>query len=230
MADMPAADIAWNDIVRFVRQLSHDLRNGLNAVELQAAYLAEVAETAELKDEVKRLREMIAQVGGSLQQLTIKVAPPSPTFMPYRAADLVDDLKQKLDSLGHGAKVTWENGELNEAMLNIDPQLLQQAFLELFTNAFQHQPGQGPIIAAGKIDNDRFVFTLREPKKGFEMSTENWGREPLKNVGRGQYGLGLNRIRGIVEAHTGEFSASYDTAASVLLTTVVLPLSREHPS
>jgi signal transduction histidine kinase len=230
MAEPSTPDVAWNDIVRFVRQLSHDLRNGLNAAELQAAYLAEIAETAEMKDEVKRLREMIAQVGGSLQQLTTKVAPPSPTLMSYRAADLVDDLKQKLDSLGNGAKVTWENSELNEAMLNIDPQLLQQAFLELFTNAFQHQPGQGPIIATSKIDNDRFMFTLREPKKSFEMSTENWGVEPLKNVGRSQYGLGLNRVRGIVEAHGGELSASYDQAASVLLTTVVLPLSKERPA
>jgi K+-sensing histidine kinase KdpD len=227
MAATPTPDVAWNDIVRFVRQLSHDLRNGLNAAELQAAYLAEIAETAEMKDEVKRLREMIGQVGASLQQLTTKVAPPSATFMPYRAADLVDDVKQKLNSLGNGAKVTWEKGDLKEAMLNIDPQLLQQAFLELFTNAFQHQPGEGPITVASKIDNDRFVFTLREPKKSFEMSTENWGREPLKNVGRSQYGLGLNRVRGILEAHGGELSASYDQTASVLLTTVVIPSFKE---
>ena len=30
------------DIVKFIRQLGHDLRNHLNAAELQAAYLAEI--------------------------------------------------------------------------------------------------------------------------------------------------------------------------------------------
>ena len=31
--------VPWSDTVRFVRQLSHDLRNDLNAIELQSAYI-----------------------------------------------------------------------------------------------------------------------------------------------------------------------------------------------
>ena len=49
-------DVPWNDVVHFVRQLSHDLRNHLNAIELQSTFLAELAEDAELKTEVGRLR------------------------------------------------------------------------------------------------------------------------------------------------------------------------------
>ena len=62
MAEHPPAaqiDVDWNDVVRFMRQLSHDLRNHLNAAELQVAYLNELAESAEMKEEVKRLREMM---------------------------------------------------------------------------------------------------------------------------------------------------------------------------
>jgi hypothetical protein len=32
-----ALDVAWGDDVRFIRQLTHDLRNHLNAIELQSA-------------------------------------------------------------------------------------------------------------------------------------------------------------------------------------------------
>ena len=32
--------VSWNDVTRFIRQLSHDLRNNLNAIELQSAYIA----------------------------------------------------------------------------------------------------------------------------------------------------------------------------------------------
>ena len=44
--------IPLDDVVRFVRQLSHDLRNHLNAAELQAAFMNEIAEDPEVKEEV----------------------------------------------------------------------------------------------------------------------------------------------------------------------------------
>jgi K+-sensing histidine kinase KdpD len=233
MTDLPFENrsdgVAWTDIVHFIRQLSHDLRNHLNAAELQAAFIGELAESEELKKEVTRLRELMAEVAISLQRVSVALAPIKPTLMSYRAADFIEDLKQKADFARDPAKVTWET-QPGDAMLNIDPQLLQQAFVELFTNAFQHEPGTGALVAKAQIDNGQFIFTLREPKTRFELSTENWGREPLRKVSRGHYGLGLSRVRAIVEAHAGQFSAQYDPAAPALLTTVRLPLAKKDNS
>jgi len=220
--------VSWTDIVRFVRQLSHDLRNHLNAAELQAVYISELTGDAELKTEIKRLRATIAGLGAILQKLLADLGQIKLSLMPYRAVDFVEDLRQKFahDFPQESAAVNWDI-QPGDAALNVDPQLLQQALLELFANAFQHQRGQGPLVATAKIDNDRFVFTLREPKAGFELSTENWGREPLRKISQGHYGLGLNRVRVIVEAHGGELHAHYDPTESVLLTTITLPLSAE---
>ncbi|PYL85594.1 MAG: hypothetical protein DMF17_08060 [Verrucomicrobia bacterium] len=220
--------VSWTDNVRFVRQLSHDLRNHLNAAELQAVYISELTGDAELKTEIKRLRATIAGLGAILQKLLADLGQIKPSLMPYRAVDFVEDLRQKFahDFPQESAAVNWDV-QPGDAALNVDPQLLQQALLELFANAFQHQRGQGPLAATAKIDNDRFVFTLREPKAGFELSTENWGREPLRKISQGHYGLGLNRVRVIVEAHGGELHAHYDPTESVLLTTITLPLSAE---
>jgi len=220
--------VSWTDNVRFVRQLSHDLRNHLNAAELQAVYISELTGDAELKTEIKRLRATIAGLGAILQKLLADLGQIKPSLMPYRAVDFVEDLRQKFahDFPQESAAVNWDI-QPGDAALNVDPQLLQQALLELFANAFQHQRGQGPLAATAKIDNDRFVFTLREPKAGFELSTENWGREPLRKISQGHYGLGLNRVRVIVEAHGGELHAHYDPTESVLLTTITLPLSAE---
>src|SRR5258708_32001199 len=88
--------VPWPDLVKFIRQLSHDIRNNLNAVELQSAYLAELAEEAEMKNEIQRLREMISAVGTNLQRLTAGISQISPTAIPYPAADFIEDLKQKL--------------------------------------------------------------------------------------------------------------------------------------
>jgi K+-sensing histidine kinase KdpD len=232
MTDLPLENrrdpVPWIDIVRFVRQLSHDLRNHLNAAELQAAYIGELVESEDLKKEVSRLRQLMAAVATNLQQVSAALAPVKPTLMLYSAADFLEDLKQKADFARDPEKVIWQI-EIGDAMLNIDPQLLQQAFLELFANAFQHEPGTGALVAKACIENGRFTFTLREPKTRFDLSTENWGREPLHKVSRGRYGLGLSRVRAIVEVHSGDFGARYDAAASALVTTLTLPLTkREH--
>ncbi len=214
----------WPDMVKFVRQLSHDIRNNLNAVELQSAFLAELAEDAEMKKEVQRLREMISQIGISLQRLTSGLSQTNPNLIPYPAADFVEDLKQKLakEFPDNAAKVTWDV-QLKDEVLQVDPQLVQQAFLEIFSNAFYHERNIKSIAAKIKIDNNRLVFELEEPKARFELSTDNWGREPLRNVSQGHYGLGLNRVRSIAEAHGGDFRAEYDQKTSTLVTTFTLP-------
>ena len=216
--------VPWPNIVKFVRQLSHDIRNNLNAVELQSAYLAELAEEGEIKGEIQRLREMTAQIGTSLQRLTAGLSQANPNLIPYPAADFVEDLKEKLtkEFPDNAGKVIWDV-QLKDATLQIDPQLAQQAFLEIFGNAFQHERNLKAITARAYIANNRFVFELQEPKARFELSTENWGREPLRNVSQGHYGLGLNRARSVAEAHSGDFQAEYDQKTSTLITTVRLP-------
>ena len=218
--------VPWTDVVRFVRQLSHDLRNHLNAAELQSAYIGEIAQDAELKAEINRLREQISQFGAALRNLSAGLSEMKPNLMPYGAAEFVEDLRSTIarDFPKESAAINW-NVQVGDSALNVDPQLLLQAFIELFANAFQHDRGEGAIVATAKIDNGRFVFTLCEPKAGFELSTENWGREPLRKISQGHYGLGLNRTRVIVEAHNGELRAQYDSASSTLITTIALPLS-----
>jgi signal transduction histidine kinase len=225
-AEPPQVQVSMPVLVKFIRQLAHDLRNHLNAAELQSAYLAEIAENEELREEIKRLRGMVAQVSVNLQQVTAALSQPPLTEMPYVAGELIEDLQQKLAATypAESAQVNWEiaGGDGN---LNIDPQLLLPALVELFANAFRHERGDGPISAKAAVEKGRFVFTLSEPKPNFQRSTENWGREPMLSLGQGHYGLGLYRTRRIVEAHGGEFAARHDEPTSSLVTTITLPLA-----
>lgn len=212
-------------VVRFVRQLSHDLRNHLNAAELQAAYMNEVATDAEMKGEVQRLRGMFSEMGSSLQKLSGALGEIKLTTMPYEAAAFLEDLRGKLQTqYPEEAKSVQWTIEVEKAQLNIDPQNLQAAFMELFANAFRHNRGQEAIEASGVITAGEFVFTLREPKAKFDGSTQEWGRAPFARVMQGHYGLGLHRARSIIEAHGGRFDAQFDAARVSLVTTVALPL------
>jgi len=218
--------IPWADTSHFIRQLSHDLRNDLNAIELQSTYISELEKTEELKGEIKRLRQMVSNLASTLQHLSRAVGEIAPNPIPYRASDFIEDLRSHIehDLPKESAEITWDI-QLGDAMLNIDPQLLQEVFSELITNAFRHDRGKGPIMAAAKIADARFLFTFHEPKSRFDSPTQNWGREPLRKITLRHYGLGLNRARAIVEAHGGKLHAQYDPNVSALITTLTLPVA-----
>ncbi len=218
--------VPWNDAVRFIRQLSHDLRNDLNAIELQSAYIVELENNKEFKNEIKRLREMISGLASTLQRLSRAVGEVRPTLIPYQVADFMQDLREKIDRdfPKESREISWDI-QLNDGMLNVDPQFFEEAFTELFANAFRHDRGQGPLVASAKIDDKGFLLTLHEPKARFDLPTQNWGREPLRKMSQRHYGLGLNRVRAIVEAHGGDLNAQYDPKVSALTTTLRLPLS-----
>ncbi len=220
-------NVPWPDVVKFIRQLGHDIRNNLNAVELQSAYLAELANELELKGEVKRLREMVSEIGVALQKLNAALGQTGLTTISYSAGDFIEDVKQKLskDFPETAPKVSWDV-QLKDEKLQIDPLIAQQAFLELFANAFHYERNVKEIKTKAYVDGSNFVFELREPKSKFELSTANWGREPLRYLSHGHYGLGLNRIRLIAEAHRGTFGADYDGTTSTLVSKVTFPIAQ----
>jgi K+-sensing histidine kinase KdpD len=220
--------VPWSETTRFIHQLSHDLRNDLNAIELQSTYIGELESSEELKDEIKRLREMVSSLASTLQRLSRAVGDVKPNLIPYQAADFMQDLREKIDRdfPKESREVSWDI-QLGDAMLNVDPQFFEEVFTELFANAFRHDRSKGPLLARAKIDNNELLFTLHEPKARFDLPTQDWGREPLRKISQRHYGLGLNRVRAIVEAHGGKLHAQYDPNVSALITTLTLPVSGE---
>lgn len=217
--------VAWSGVVRFVRQLSHDLRNNLNSLELQLTLINELSENAELKADVARSREMVAEMANALQKLTSTLVPGTPHFMPYRAADLVEDLQKQIQNgfPEQSSLIDWDV-QLGDEQLQIDPILFLKALLDLVDNAFQFSSSPSRIGGFTRIVDGRFVWELREPKESFDLPTEDWGGEPLQGQGRGHYGLGLYHARILIEMQNGDLKAQFNSEKSLLATTVSLPL------
>ena len=221
--------VPWNDTVRFVRQLSHDLRNDLNAIELQSAYIGELTQDQEMTSEIKRLREVVSEMNSTLQRLSRAVGEVAPNLIAYPVEEFLADMRTQIERSfsEENHQITWDL-QVQDGTLNIDPQLFQEVFVELFANAFQHGRAKGAVVARAGITDGRFFFTLHEPKVDFSSDTQNWGREPLRKIKQRHYGLGLNRIRAIIEAHGGELQAQYDPKTAALVSTVALPVSSRH--
>src|SRR5690242_6246538 len=103
--------LAWSTITKFVSQLSHDLRNHLNAIELQSAFLSEIRDNQEACKEMQRLREMTAELSAHLQKLSRLLAKVQPMKMSYRASEFVEDLRAKLEQQrpAEAKMVEWQS-------------------------------------------------------------------------------------------------------------------------
>jgi K+-sensing histidine kinase KdpD len=227
-AKAPAAangHVPWENFAKFVRQLSHDLRNQLNAAELQSALIGELTNDAELKSEIRRLRELVSQLGVTLQSLSVSVAEPRPTALPYPVKDFIADMQKKI-AHEFPEKVKWEVMPA-AVTLNIDPELTEWAAAELFRNAFRHDLADDEVQAQASVEGDWFTFSIREAKKE-EIDPAQW-TQPLQEMSHGHYGLGLRRARRIIAAQGGELTAKFDPASRTLTSTITLPCSTESP-
>jgi K+-sensing histidine kinase KdpD len=216
--------ILWPEVTKFIGQLSHNLRNHLNAVELQIAFLGEIAEGPEARAEITRLREMTREMCAHLQKLSATIEKVEPQTIRYPAADFVEDLRTKLtlELPERSTAIDW-NVSLGGEMLEIDPELLSEAFVELFANADRHGCTEGALVFGVRREDNAIECSLREPKTQFNGATEDWGARPLQHPCKGHYGLGLFRARSIFEAHHAHYRVHFDPAASILCTTVLFP-------
>src|SRR4030095_14036923 len=102
--------VPWSDTARFVRQLSHDLRNDLNAIELQSAYIGELTQDEELTSEIKRLREVVAGMNSTLQLLSRAVGEVAPNVVTYPAGEFLADMRTQIERnfSKENHEITWD--------------------------------------------------------------------------------------------------------------------------
>src|SRR5437762_2846427 len=91
--------VAWPAVTSFIREVTHDIRNGLNALDLQAAYLNELAPDDEALVEIQKMRSMISNVTHQLQDISIRLAATPGTKIQYPVADFIEDLQGEVAAI-----------------------------------------------------------------------------------------------------------------------------------
>jgi signal transduction histidine kinase len=212
--------LPWSQVAKFLRQHTHDVRNHLSSLDLEAAFLAEVSvNDPEASDSVKRLRNQIRQIAATLKEFSGKIAPARVTPAPVAARDLLAIWKDVSAGVEEMPEVEWKEmvqGEEVEA----DPMSLCAVFRELLSNAKLF--GSQEIRVQVRGDGDRVEFELRE-KKETPVDPSHWGKMPLISTRRGGYGLGLWQAAGIVRANGGELLQRYEPDSQELVSIIRFP-------
>jgi signal transduction histidine kinase len=212
-------DVAWTRVTGFVRQHTHDLRNELNGLDLEAALLSDIVTDPEARESVARMRSEIRKIAAHLRTLSAKFAEARPNRVPIAAQEVFLIWQDQLTELA-GLEVDWTN-HLDGEQVNVDPGILAQALRELLVNA-QAFPAAGKLKASAGVEGGKVVFELKEPKKDV-IDPATWGLSPFGTTRRGGYGLGLCTVLQAIEANGGTISWHFDCEVNSLVTTVSLP-------
>jgi K+-sensing histidine kinase KdpD len=211
-------------VSKFVRQLTHDVRNGLSAMDLETAFIAEIATEPEVHTELRKLREMITGTAQMLRRMSQNFQPVTAHPIPWAASTMMEELRKQLEKEfpAEVATVVVEN-RFGTEMVHIDLNQTLAAAFAVLRNAFQFRQEGALVQVIGRAEKGQAILEIREPKPALqnEMPPEQWSTVPLRSTRPGGYGLGLYRARQIAEAQGGQLNTSF--TGTELVTRITLP-------
>ena len=215
-------DIPWARFAAFVRQHTHDVRNGLNSLDLETALLHELVTDGEGRDCVGRQREQVRALGAQMRELSALIQDPKPISAPLAARDLFLIWKEQQASLRTPLEVQWVD-ELGTEQVNVDAGMMATVFRELLANAARFSQG-GTMTASARCEGDEAIFELREPKAG-AVDPSGWGGL-LVTTRRGGYGLGLWSARRLLAANHARIVQCHVPNEGALVTRIFLQVCK----
>jgi len=211
-------------VAKFIRQLTHDVRNGLSASDLEAAFIEEISADAEVLTEVRKLREMISDTAKMLRAISQYFQPASVHPIPWEAKTVMEELgkrvKAKFPEQFQAIKITDDfRGETVE----VDLEQTLVLVLAVLRNSIQWMKEGAEISVHGTAKDGPALIEIIEPKVDFTSDTppEKWGTAPLYSTRSGGYGLGLFHARKIAQAQGSRLEIHF--AGNELITRITLP-------
>ena len=211
-------------VSKFVRQLTHDVRNGLSAIDLETAFIAEIATEPEVLAEVRKLREMVTETAQMLRRVSQNFQPAVAHPIPWAATTVMEELRKQLQTeFPEEAPTVAVENHFGEETLQIDLQQTLAAALAVLRNALQFRHDGALVRVIGSAQEGRATLEVREPKDSLqsELPPEQWGADPLRSTRSGGYGLGLYRARKLAEAQGGSLETHF--TGTELVTRITLP-------
>jgi hypothetical protein len=211
--------IAWPKLANFVRQHTHDVRNGLNGLDLEAALLADFVQAPEGVEGIARIRAQIRKMAAEMKALSARFSEPAISPVPIAAREMLAIWQDQHATLDPKPAVEWQDGFADETV-QVDPAAIADVMKELLVNARDF--GSQRMVASGRAEKGAAIYELREiPPAAVE--TEGWGCAPFHTGRRGGYGLGLFSAHRAVAACEGRIT--HGCVDGTLATRLSFPLA-----
>ncbi len=224
----------------FLAMLAHELRNPLNAI---AAAMALHDRLSPRNDGTGRLRASVLRQTKHLSRLVddlLDVSRLTRGRIPLKKEPI--DLASVVKNVAAGCQPVLDSRQQRLSIglparplpVDADPLRLEQAIMNLLSNASKFSDIGGTIELVLHVDSDQNRVRLRVRDHGIGLAPENLDSvfemffqvDPTLARSRGGLGLGLTMTRQLIELHGGTVSAHSQGPGTGSEFTVTLPLGR----
>jgi hypothetical protein len=183
-----------DEISSVVRRLAHDVRNGLNGLEMELSLLEELNEDSGdqlSRESIQRMRRQGGEIESAIRFAICRFAQPSSDIIP--ASDLFSLWKSRSRDLPNSNSIDWRSN-IRDASVRLDARMVVDAMCE----GLLYEKGS-PLEASVRIDGEEVLFEIcRSPNSpGKPNSGGNewplWDYAILRNGGRVEVATGERR-------------------------------------
>jgi len=215
-----------------LNSMSHEIRTPLAAIKSASSHLLELegrdappahhAMIAEIQEAVERLDRLVGKV---LETTRLESGRVKPRLTLCDVSDLIHvAVKSTRNELARHQVAIEIAAEL--PLVNADFVLLQEALMNLLSNAAVHTPAGTAVKIRARVDNSDLVLAVSDcgpglPPDSIPRVFEKFFRGA--NAPTGGTGLGLSLVKGFVEAQGGTVKAA-NRAEGGAIFTIRLPL------
>jgi hypothetical protein len=210
-------------VMAFLKHHLHDVRNDLNALNLESMLLDVYVPPGEGAESVQRIQEMLHHSAARLSTLSRKISEISPGPEVVSAQFILTSWRDEWNSSGASPDILWEASTV-QANVKADPVHLAEVFREWLSNAKLYATTSA-TVSLKEDGKGELVFRLTEPKTE-SVDTTGWGERPFARPRRGSYGLGLWRVHNLVRANHGVWSQRYSPEEKILVSELRLPTAK----
>jgi PAS domain S-box-containing protein len=197
----------------YVGYISHDLRNPLSIIVLQARHLARLLDARASAEEKQALR-VIAENAGFIDHLVrelLEMAYAESEHLqlqlePVALAPLLEAIVERTVSSSDRARVRLEILERPSA--SVESRRIERVVVNFLQNAVKYSPPASPIVVRLTASADQVVLSVIDQGAGIDPRERSFVFDKYRRAAsaRGKEGLGIGLYvsRKIVEAHGGQ--------------------------
>ena len=211
-AELSAVEIeAWQELVRV---LAHEMMNSLTPIVSLAESLASPdapVTNAETASAIEVIARRSAGLMSFVGRYRLVAELPAPRIEVFAAAEFMAGIERLMQGLLGDRAIAFESRiEPADALIRADPELLEQALINLLKNAVEALDGCGSprIELACVADEAQVTLSVADTGRGLPQVDPQQVFTPFFTTKAGGSGIGLSLARRIALAHGGVLVAS----------------------
>lgn len=214
-------------------KLVHEIRNPLASIKLAMQFLGkQVRFPPEEKALLEKLIREVDQVESLLGDLLRFSKPRQPLMTKVDLVDLLENKLRYFTASGLEENSKWRNIKIEKKLpadlplVNADPIMLKQIFMNLFLNAVDAMAGMGTLRLGAFLDESGRWVTIEvsDTGKGLAPGVGEKIFRPFYTTKSKGTGLGLAVTKQMVEAHHGQITATNKPEGGAAFS-VMLPIA-----